>query len=189
MTTLWAAVIRGVSLSFLSKRCSAGVRDWHLLRFLCPRTGLLEQNDTSSRRECSQRGRFRHCGLHGLLYGLRCWKIKELLHLFAFLSVRAILQLVSSLYTMFFRHICSLQFTAWFLLCAAHIWVLTGLLLAGTVGWGVFPRSAHLKHIQTMWLSHKHCAPFVSCTSQIYWWLHQPHHLYLEDAWSPWCFH
>lgn len=43
MTTLWAAVIRGVSLSFLSKRSSAGVRDWHLPRFLCPRTGLLEQ--------------------------------------------------------------------------------------------------------------------------------------------------
>lgn len=77
---IWGAVVRGVSSQKAPQQDSGTVTSITP----CPRTGLLEQV-TPAGWEDAHRDRVRHCGLYGLLYGLKCWKIKQLLHLFAFL--------------------------------------------------------------------------------------------------------
>lgn len=134
----WGAVIRGVFSQKAPQLESGTVTSITP----CPRTGPLEQV-TPAAREDAHRDRVRHCGLYGLLYSSKCWKIKQLLHFFVFL-LSCMLCFPYTSYT------CSLQFTAQFLLHAPDIQVLTGLFVAGSLVQGFSPGiiNAHFKHVQ-----------------------------------------
>lgn len=149
---IWGAVVRGVSSQKAPQQDSGTVTSITP----CPRTGLLEQV-TPAGWEDAHRDRVRHCGLYGLLYGLKCWKIKQLLHLFAFLLSCMLCFpyipyiYIYTLYHIFpYMHIFSLQFTVQFLLYAADIQMLTGLFGAGSLvqGFSLGIIKADFKHVQ-----------------------------------------